>query len=116
MFMNSIFKKFISIFKRRHETFINVDRVYGEYKKMVGNSEATRESMIRSLKLDYVITGIGRIHNIKIDSDQFDASTMKVFVKMSQLSRSKELIKRVKNLPEEVHNYDDSECDSDEYE
>ena len=103
--MNAIIKKFNALFTHEKDIYVNAARVKDEYKKIRGNSRSTQVTMICSLQLDYIITSrrgpdAGNILNIKIDSNEFKSTTMNVFVKMSQLSRSKELFKKIKNMPD----------------
>ena len=101
--MNSIIKKFTALFAHEKEIYVNAARVNDHYKKIVRGS--TQATLIGDLKLDYIIVirrgkGAGSIINIRIDDDKFKSSTMNVFIKMSQLKRHKELMKRIKALPD----------------
>jgi hypothetical protein len=117
--MTNLIKKFTALFKHDRDVYVNAARINDIYKKL--ERGANQINLVNNLKLDYIIVvrrgkGTGTIANIDINSDQFKPSMHNVFVKLDQLNRHKDLMKRLKELPdinneESDHEVSDVEAD-----
>ncbi len=108
--MQSIIKKFTNLFTHERDIYINAARVNEQYKKLKGNSKVTQVPMINKLRLDYIVVyrrgpNVGTIANIDINSNKFVSTMMNIFVKLNQLIKHKQLMERIKTLPD-INNED----------
>jgi len=114
--MTNLIKKFTALFKHDRDVYVNAARINDIYKKL--ERGANQINLVNNLKLDYIIVvrrgkDTGTIANIDINSDQFKPSMHNVFVKLDQLNRHKELMKRLKELPD-INNEESDHSDQDE--
>ncbi len=103
--MTSLFKKFTYLFTQDKNIYVNAARVNEHYKQIVRGSNQIQ--LINDLKLDYIVVmrrgkQAGEVVAIDINSDKFIPQNMNILVKLKQLKRNKELMKRIKNSPDKL--------------